>query len=145
MPAPLFSKVYMDTMHMPLSLGYKYIVQGHFSLIYWLEWAMLAKENAVALGKWILLIYCLGLLLEIVTDNGPEFLKALTYLEKHYSIKLIRISRYNSHANSIVERLHFKVREAYLKHAMEMNQSGQEWLTQYFGQKELLLISMRLV
>ena len=26
MPAPLFSKFYMDTMHMPLSSGYKYIV-----------------------------------------------------------------------------------------------------------------------
>ena len=34
MPAPLFLKVYMDTMHMPLLSGYKYIVQGHCSLIY---------------------------------------------------------------------------------------------------------------
>ena len=50
---------------------------------------MLAKENAVTLGKWILhdIIYHWGLLLEIVTDNGPAFLKALTYLEKHYHIK----------------------------------------------------------
>ena len=54
MPAPLFSKVYIDTMHMPPSLGYKYIVQGRCSLIYWPEWAMLIKENAAALGKWIL-------------------------------------------------------------------------------------------
>ena len=71
MPAPLFSKVYMDTMHMPSSSGYKYIVQGHCSLIYWPEWAMLAKENAVTLGKWILhdIIYCWGLLLEIITDK----------------------------------------------------------------------------
>ena len=33
-PAPLFSKVYMDTMHMPTSSGYKYIAQGCCSLIY---------------------------------------------------------------------------------------------------------------
>ena len=33
MPALLFSKVYMDTMHMPSSNGYKYIVQGCCSLI----------------------------------------------------------------------------------------------------------------
>ena len=37
MPAPLFSKVYMDTMHMPQSSGYKYIIQGHCLLIYWPE------------------------------------------------------------------------------------------------------------
>ena len=77
MPAPLFSKVYMDTMHMPPSSGYKFIVQGRCSLIYWPEWAMLIKENAAALGKWILhdIIYRWGLLLEIVTNNGPAFSK----------------------------------------------------------------------
>ena len=114
MPAPLFSTVYMDTMHMPSLSGYKYIVQGCCSLIYWPEWAMLSKENTVALGKWILhdIIYRWGLLLEIITNNGPAFLKALAYLEKHYHIKHIRISRYNSHANGIVERSHFEVREA---------------------------------
>ena len=75
---------------------------------------MLAKENAVTLGKWILhdIIYCWGLLLEIITDNGPAFLKALAYLEKHYHIKHIRISGYNSHAKSIVEQSHFEVRKA---------------------------------
>ena len=55
------------------------------------------------------------LLLEIVTNNGPAFLKVLTYLEKHYHIKHIRISGYNSHANGVVEQLHFKVREAIFK------------------------------
>jgi Integrase zinc binding domain len=37
MPAPLFSKVYMDTMHMPTSSGYRFIVQGRCSLVYWLK------------------------------------------------------------------------------------------------------------
>jgi hypothetical protein len=124
MPAPLFSKVYMDTMHMPASSGYKYIVQGRCSLISWPEWAMLFKENAAALGKWILhdIIYRWGLLLEIVTDNGPAFLKALAWLEKHYHIKHIRISGYNSRANRLVERSHFQVREAIFK-ACDGNQS----------------------
>ena len=124
MPAPLFSKVYMDTMHMPPSSGYKFIVQGRCSLIYWPEWAMLIKENAAALGKWILhdIIYRWGLLLEIVTDNGPAFLKALAWLEKHYHIKHIRISGYNSRANGLVERSHFEVREALFK-ACDGNQS----------------------
>ena len=72
---------------------------------------MLAKGNTVALGKWILhdIIYRWGLLLEIITDNGPA------YLEKHYHMKHIRISGYNSCANGIVEQSHFKVREAIFK------------------------------
>ena len=117
MPAPLFSKVYMDTMHMPTSSGYKYIVQGRCSLIYWPEWAMLRKENARALGNWILhdIIYRWGLLLEIVTDNGPAFIEVLAYLEKYYHIKHIRISGYNSHANGLVERSHIEVQEAIFK------------------------------
>jgi hypothetical protein len=117
MPAPLFSKVYMDTMHMPTSSGYKYIAQGRCSLVYWPEWAMLATETGKTLGKWILqdFIYRWGLLLEIVTDNGPAFLKALAWLEKHYHIKHIRISGYNSRANGLVERSHFEVRDSLFK------------------------------
>ena len=132
MPAPLFSKVYMDTMHMPPSSGYKYIVQGRCSLIYWPEWAMLQAENAKSLARWILhdIIYRWGLLLEIVTDNGPAFLKALKYLEKHYHIKHIRISGYNSRANGLVERSHFEVREAIFK-ACDGNES--KWSTSAYS------------
>jgi len=128
MPAPLFSKVYMDTMHMPPSSGYKYIVQGRCSLTYWPEWAMLHAENAKSLARWILndIIYRWGLLLEIVTDNGSAFLKALKFLEKHYHIKHIRISGYNSRANGLVERSHFEVREALFK-ACDGNES--KWST----------------
>ena len=84
--------------------GYKYIVQGHCSLIYWPEWA---------LGNWILhdIIYHWGLLLEILTDNGPAFLKALACLEKYYHIKHIMISGYNSCANGLIEQSHFEVWE----------------------------------
>src|SRR5271168_2268162 len=128
MPAPLFSKVYMDTMHMPPSSGYKYIVQGRCSLTYWPEWAMLHAENAKSLARWILndIIYRWGLLLEIVTDNGSAFLKALKFLEKHCHIKHIRISGYNSRANGLVERSHFEVREALFK-ACDGNES--KWST----------------
>jgi hypothetical protein len=117
MPTPLFSKVYMDTMHMPLSSGYKFIVQGCCSLIYWPEWIMLQAENAKAIGKWILndIIYRWGLLLEIVMDNGPAFLATLCWLEKHYHITHIRISRYNFRANGLVKHSHFEVREAIFK------------------------------
>ncbi len=118
-PAPLFAKVYMDTMHMPPSSGYKYIVQGRCSLTHYAEFEMLRKENARSLSEWIMrsLIYRWGTLVEIVTDNGAPFVKALTYLEKRYHIKHIRISGYNSKANGIVERSHFDVRQALFKAA----------------------------
>lgn len=116
-PAPLFSKVYMDTMHLTPSSGYKYIVQGRCSLTHWPEWEMLRKETAKSLAHFILhnIIYRWGTLLEIVTDNGAPFVKAMGYLAKHYHITHIRISGYNSRANGLVERSHFDVRQALYK------------------------------
>ncbi|ETW76594.1 hypothetical protein HETIRDRAFT_455119 [Heterobasidion irregulare TC 32-1] len=55
-PVPLFVKMYMDTMHMPTASGFKYLVQGH----------------------------CPETLVEIVSDNGPAFVKALDQLAKKY-------------------------------------------------------------
>ena len=116
-PAPLFSKVYMDTMHLTPSSGYKYIVQGRCSLTHWPEWEMLRTETAKSLARFILnnIIYRWGTLLEIVTDNGAPFVKAMDYLAKKYHIKHIRISGYNSRANGLVERSHFDVRQALFK------------------------------
>ena len=116
-PAPLFSKVYMDTMHLTPSSGYKYIIQGRCSLTYWPEWEMLCKESAKLLVTFILhnIIYRWGTLLEIVTDNGAPFIKALDYLVKHYHLWHIRISGYNSCANGIVEQSHFDVQQALFK------------------------------
>ena len=116
-PAPLFAKVYMDTMHLTPSGGYKYIVQARCSLTHWPEWEMLRKETAKSIATFILqnIIYRWGTLLEIVTDNGAPFVKALGYLSKHYHITHIRISGYNSRANGLVERSHFDVRQALYK------------------------------
>ena len=117
LPAPLFAKVYMDTMHLTPSGGYKYIVQARCSLTHWPEWEMLRKETAKTIATFILrnLIYRWGTLLEIVTDNGAPFVKALRYLADHYHLSHIRISGYNSRANGIVERSHFDVRQALFK------------------------------
>jgi len=116
-PAPLFSKVYMDTMHLTPSSGYKYIVQGRCSLTHWPEWDMLRKETAKSIANFILhnIVYRWGTLLEIVTDNGAPFVKALGYLEKHFHIKHIRISGYNFRANGLVECAHFDIRQALFK------------------------------
>jgi hypothetical protein len=104
-PSSPSGKVYMDMMHLPLSNSFKYIVQARCSLIHWPEWEMLRKKTAKNIARFIMnnLIYCWGTLSGIVTDNGAPFMKALAYLEKHYHIKHIQISGYNSHTNSLVE------------------------------------------
>jgi hypothetical protein len=116
-PAPLFSKIYMDTMHLTRSGGFSYIVQGRCSLSHYPEFRMLRKETAQALADWIFqdIICRWGTIVEIVSDNGKPFVAALGYLEKKYHIKHIRISGYNSRANGIVERSHFDVRQALFK------------------------------
>ena len=116
-PAPLFAKVYMDTMHLTPSAGFKYIIQARCSLTHWPEWEMLQQESAKSLARFILnnIIYRWGTLLEIVTDNGAPFMKAMDYLAKTYHIKHIRISGYNSRANGIVEHSHFNVWQALFK------------------------------
>ena len=110
-PTPLFAKMYMDTMHLPILGSFKYLVQGCCSLTHFLDYHSLCAETGKIIGDWIFKdILCQwGTLCEIVTDNGPAFIKALGYLAKCYHICHIRISGYNSRANGIVERTHFDV------------------------------------
>jgi hypothetical protein len=93
-PAPLFAKIYVDTMHLPTSSGYKFIVQGRCSLVHWPEFDMLRNKNARAIGEWLLkcVIYRWGTLAEIVSDNGVPFIKAI----ERYHINHIHVSGYNS-------------------------------------------------
>jgi hypothetical protein len=109
----------MDTMHLPRSGGYAYIVQGHCSLTGYPEFRMLCKETVQSIGNWIFQdVLCRwGTLAEIVSDNSKPFVAALSYLECKYHIKHIRISDYNLRANSIVEQLHFDIRQAMFKAA----------------------------
>jgi hypothetical protein len=118
-PAPLFAKIYVDTMHLPPSSGFKYIVQGRCSITHWPKFNMLRRETAKSIGDWIVrdIIYRWGMIAEIVSDNGAPFVKALDYISKKYHIRHIRISGYNSRANGIVERSHFDIRQALFKAA----------------------------
>ena len=49
----LFCKVHLDTMVMPRSAGYRYIVQARCALTAYPEWRMLRSENASALTSFI--------------------------------------------------------------------------------------------
>ena len=116
-PAPLFVKMYMDTMHLLKSGGFKYFVQGCCSLAHFPEYCSLRTETAKTIGDWIFedILCRWGTLCEIVTDNRPAFVKALAYLEKRYHVRHIRILGYNSRANGIAKRAHFDVRQALFK------------------------------
>ncbi len=102
---------------MPCSGGFTFIIQGHCSLTHYPEFCMLRKETAHAIGEWIFqdMLCRWGTLCEIVSDNGKPFVTTLGQLEKKYHIKHIQISRYNLHANGIVEWLHFNVRQVLFK------------------------------
>jgi hypothetical protein len=102
---------------MPPSGAYKYIVQAHCSLSYYPEFCMLRAETARTLGDWIYedILCRWRSLREIVTDNGPAFLKAMEYLSRRYHLNHIWISGYNSRANGMVERSHFDVHQSLFK------------------------------
>ena len=78
----LFCKVHLDTMVMPRSACYRYIVQACCALTAYPEWQMLRSENASALASFIFedILCRWGALAEIVTDNGPAFVQALDVL-----------------------------------------------------------------
>jgi len=118
-PVPLFAKMYINTMHMPPSGGFKYVVQGHCSVSHYPEARMLHQESTCTLGDWLYRdVLCRwGTLVEIVSDNGSAFIKALAYLECKFHIKHIHISGYNSRVNGIVKRSHFDLWQALFKAA----------------------------
>jgi hypothetical protein len=78
---------------------------------------MLRAETARTSGDWIYedILCWWGSLHEIVTDNGPAFLKVMEYLSKRYHLNHICISGYNSRTNGTVECSHFDVRQSLFK------------------------------
>jgi hypothetical protein len=93
------------------------VAYHHCSLSYYPEFRMLRAETTRMLGHWIYedILCWWGSLHEIVTDNGPAFLKAMEYLSKCYHLNHIWISGYNSHPNGTVECSHFDIRQSLFK------------------------------
>lgn len=116
-PAPLFRKTFADSMYMPTSHDFTYIVQARCSLSNWPEFRMLRKETGRTLGACFFeeILCRWGGIEEIVTDNGTPFIAALDWLAQKYHIHHIRISAYNSKANGVVERSHRTIRDSLVK------------------------------
>ena len=113
----LFAKVYIDVMHMPVAHGFHYIVAAKDDLSGTSEAIPLRNATARALAKFFWeYIYCrYGAPLHVVTDNGPEVKEAFEQLLNRMNIPQIKITPYNHHANGVVERGHFIIREALVK------------------------------
>lgn len=96
---------------------YKYIVAARDDLSGTCEARALQHATSAELAKFFWEeIYCrYGAPQKVVTDNGPEIKKAFEALLKRLGIPQIRITPYNHHANGVVERGHFTLREAIVK------------------------------
>jgi transposase InsO family protein len=117
-PTTLFTKIYIDIMHMPESVEkFKYIVAARDDLSGTCEARALQHATSKELAKFFWEeLYCrYGAPQKVVTDNGPEIKKAFEALLKRLGIPQIRITPYNHHANGVVERGHFVLREAIVK------------------------------
>ena len=127
-PAPLFRKVYINTMYMLYAGGFRYITQVWCSLTAWPEWHALRVETGKTIGTFIFeeILYRWGTVEEIVTDNGTAYVLALDWLKDKYGIRHIRISAYNSQVNGIVERQHRTIRNSIFK---ACNGDNSSWPT----------------
>lgn len=117
-PTKLFSKIYVDIMHMPTSADKKVcIVAARDDLSGTCEAKALANKTAEELRTFFWeQIYCrYGAPEHVITDNGSEIKGAFAALLKRLKIPHIRITPYNHHANGVVERGHFTLRESIIK------------------------------
>jgi transposase InsO family protein len=117
MPTAIFKKIYIDIMKMPLSGKYSMIVAARDDLSGFCEAKALTAQTSQQLANffWIY-IYCrYGCPQQVTTDNGSEVKKAFEILMKRLGIPQVTITAYNKHANGVVERGHFTLREAIVK------------------------------
>lgn len=117
MPTTPFEKVYIDVMYMPPSGGYNFIVAAKDDLTGITEASPIRKNNSSTLAKFFYeKIYCrYGAIGHVITDNGPEVKGAFEILLKRLGISQVHITPYNKHANGVVERGHYILREAIVK------------------------------
>lgn len=116
-PSTIWTKVYIDVMHMPRVGRYTHIVAARDDLTRASEGLALTRVTADRLADFFWEnIYCrYGAVGQVTTDNGPEVRAGFTRLMDKLGIPHIPISPYNSKANGVVERGHFIIREAIVK------------------------------
>jgi hypothetical protein len=52
-PVPLFTKVFLDILHLPTSNGFHYIIQARCSLTHYPEYRLLRSQTSQVVGEWL--------------------------------------------------------------------------------------------
>nr|GAT46241.1 DNA/RNA polymerase [Mycena chlorophos] len=113
-PVAVFQKVYIDIMLIPKSGSLTRIVAARDDLTGTCEAMAIEDASATTLARFFWTqIYCrYGCPRRVITDNGPEVKAGFEELMKRLRIPHVRVSGYNKHANGVVERGHYTLREA---------------------------------
>ncbi|KAJ3015544.1 hypothetical protein NUW54_g1013 [Trametes sanguinea] len=114
-------------MYLPTAAGFRYLLHARCALLSYAEAHPVHRETSKVIAQWIFqeLLCQWGTLVEIVTDNGTPFDKALKHLDAKYGIWHVRISGYNPQANGVIEHPHFDIRQALFK---AVNGDQSKWL-----------------
>jgi hypothetical protein len=114
----IFQVIHTDVMIMgQVSNGHRLVVAARDSLSRYPEGRPLKHDSAQSLGLFLLedVICRWGCPREFITDNAPQFKKAVEWLRDKYGIQNIQISPYNSQANGSVENSHWGLRQSLYK------------------------------
>lgn len=116
-PVTLFSKLFVDMMHMPKAKNMQWIIAARDDLSGTCEARAIPNKNADTVAKFFWeQIYCrYGAPRRVITDNGSEVKGAFSEILKRLQIPQLNITAYNHHGNGLVERGHFTLRESLLK------------------------------
>jgi Integrase zinc binding domain/Integrase core domain len=104
----ILRKFNMDTVHMPLSHGFKYIVDLRDDLSGWLEAIMLQKATSKNIAKFLFEdVMCrFGCILQLTTDNGSEFEGIVQVMADKYNVPIVCTAPYHPEANGMIEQHH---------------------------------------
>ena len=93
---------------MPISGGFKYIVDLRDDLSGWLEARMLRNANSKNVAKFLFEdVMCrFGCILQLTTDNGAEFEGLVQTMADIYNVPIARAAPYHPEANGMIERHH---------------------------------------
>jgi Integrase core domain len=98
----------MDTVHMPLSHGFKYIVDLRDDLSGWLETRMLQKATSKNIAKFLFEdVMCrFGCILQFTMDNGSEFEGIVQVMADKYNVPIVCTAPYHPEANGMIKQHH---------------------------------------
>jgi len=120
---PLWQRVGLDVVYMPLNEGFSKIVAMREYLCGWIEAKALrnadSKSVAAFVHEWIVRYGIPGM---IIYDNGPENKKITKIMIDRYRIRNVCVASYHPQSNAVIERGHQQIVDGLAK-------LGPKWVT----------------